>query len=108
MVRLLASFALLLALLAPAPAGARVQAEISQRGDGGAVPLLTRGRAAAVLIDIADDPGAIRAARDLAADFGRVGGRNAELLTAPPARGEALVIVGTAGRSPLIDCLVRS
>ncbi len=49
----------------------------------------------------------MRAAQDLRIDLGRVSGKPAELLGAQRPRAEAAIIVGTLGRSPLIDRLVR-
>ena len=65
------------------------------------------GRAVAILVDGDVEPGAVRAARDLAADFGRVTGAPAAVLTQVPRDAEALVVVGTLGRSPIVDRLVR-
>ena len=60
-----------------------------------------------ILVDAADWPGVIRAARDLAADFGRVTGRNGtvELLDGPPGNGTGggTIIAGTLGRSRLVE-----
>ncbi|MBI2511052.1 MAG: glycosyl hydrolase 115 family protein [Opitutae bacterium] len=52
-----------------------------------------------------DWPGVIRAARDLQADVARVTGRTPEFSTSAPA-GATAVLVGTVGRSALIDDLV--
>ncbi|HZZ58315.1 MAG TPA: glycosyl hydrolase 115 family protein [Opitutaceae bacterium] len=73
-----------------------------------ALPLVEAGRAAPVVVDPADWPGVLRAAGDFRADVGRVSGVEPQLLPAPPASGEELVLAGTLGRSPLLDGLVRS
>jgi hypothetical protein len=74
---------------------------------GGAFPLVAAGRATPVVVDGADHPGVTRVVRDLQADIERVTGvRPAISLSHAPAR-EDVVLVGTIGRSPLIDALVR-
>lgn len=65
------------------------------------------GELAPLCVDAADWPGVVRAARDLQADIGRVAGTRPRLDTAAPAPASAVVLVGTLGRSPLIDGLVR-
>jgi len=79
---------------------------VSERAAPGAVRLIRQGRPLATLIDPADDPAVQHAARDLAADFGRVSGTEARLLSAPEP-GMA-VIAGTIGKSAPIDRLVRA
>jgi hypothetical protein len=73
---------------------------------------LVRARVAApILVDEGDWPGVIRAARDLQADINRVTGITpAFTLTGsalPVLRASTIVIIGTVGRSPLIDRLAR-
>jgi hypothetical protein len=60
------------------------------------------------LISSEEPPGVLRAARDLRADIGRVSSIEPELSldTAPPTH--ALVLIGTLGKSPLIDALVSA
>jgi hypothetical protein len=96
--RLLAFFLLLLAAL---PAAAQT---VSERSGPGAVALVSGGKPGAILVDPADDPGVLRAARDLAADFGRVTGTEARLANA----ADTVVIAGTVGKSALIDRLART
>jgi len=62
------------------------------------------GKAAAIYVDPADWPGVIRAAGDLRADVARVTGVTPEIAATV---GGGVVIVGTIGRSPAIDRLVR-
>ena len=73
----------------------------------GRVPLVDRGAAAPIVVDAADWPGVRRAATDLQADIARVTGITPKLVQAPPSSAAQLVIVGTIGRSPVIDRLVR-
>src|SRR5688572_19251193 len=74
----------------------------------GSFPLVGPRGAAPIFVDAGDWPGAIRAVSDLQADIQRV------TTLAPPIlrdangrRPELLVIVGTIGKSPLIDQLIR-
>ncbi len=72
----------------------------------GAMALIENGRPAPLLVDGAADPGVLRAVRDLQTDFGKVTGTPAAMLGQRP-EAEAAVIVGTLGKSPIIDRLVR-
>ncbi len=71
----------------------------------GAFPIVEGKAAAAIYVDTADWPGVARAAGDLSADIARVTGI-APVLT-HDAKGANLIIVGTIGRSALVDQLVR-
>jgi hypothetical protein len=69
--------------------------------------------AVSIHVDAAEWPGVIRAANDLALDFGRVTGLNGTV-TGPNATishintsGHGVIIVGTLGHSATIDRLVR-
>src|ERR1017187_10270341 len=81
----------------------------------GAFPIVQAKTAAAIYVDSADWPGVARAAADLQADIARVsavtpGKRSPALLPllrATNGLGRAAIIVGTIGRSPIIDRLVR-
>src|SRR5581483_11683917 len=82
------------------------------------------GHAAALLVSDQDWPGVVRAVGDLSADVGRVTGNAAAVMTTPPdrerpagtpvikdagaAKGADVVIIGTIGKSPLIDALVKA
>ncbi|WP_410534972.1 glycosyl hydrolase 115 family protein [Streptomyces sp. KL2] len=76
---------------------------------GGSFPLVADGRAAPIVVSGGDHPGVLRAAEDLRKDIGRVTGVEPALKRGdvPPRRAEA-VIVGTIGKSPLIDRLVAA
>ena len=71
------------------------------------VAIVAGGAAAPIVVDGADWPGVRRAAGDLQSDIARVTGVTPDLVDTPPASAAQLVIVGTIGRSPLIDRLVR-
>lgn len=73
---------------------------------GGLALVSAAGPAAPVWADAADWPGVLRAARDLQADVERVTGARPELITTAHQRTPVAVIVGTVGRSALIDGLV--
>jgi hypothetical protein len=63
------------------------------------------GHSATLIVSEADWPGVRRAARDLQGDIEKVSGVHPRLMTDP--MGNA-VIIGTVGKSPLIDQLVRA
>jgi len=70
----------------------------------GGFPVADGGRCAPLLADPGDWPGVSRAVRDLQADVGRVCGLEPALLRAPGA-AEAVIVVGTLGRSVFVDRL---
>lgn len=72
-----------------------------------AVRLAQAGKAATIYLDAADHAGVLRAAQDLQADIGRVSGATPALQTGAPADGD-VIIIGTIGRSALIDSLVAA
>jgi hypothetical protein len=71
------------------------------------VVLVARGVAAPIVVDAADWPGVRRAADDLQADIARVTGTTPDRVATPPVSAAQLLIVGTIGRSSIIDRLVR-
>ena len=66
----------------------------------GAFPLVNGGASATVVVDPGDWPGVARAAGDLRKDLARVAG------AAKTSKGK--ILVGTLGRSPAIDALVKA
>ena len=70
----------------------------------GAFALVEKGAAAAVRVDASDWPGVLRAAHDLQADVNRVTGVTPAWDSSAP----RMVIIGTVGKSPLIDQLART
>jgi hypothetical protein len=105
--RLLASLAALLLICAAPAAEALGRAPfvaLDQPGSTG-VALLEDGRTAPIHVDAEDDAGVRRAATDLQADIERVGGARLELRTGSTPQGADLVLIGTLGKSPLIDRL---
>ena len=83
-------------------------------GVDGALSLSKDGSSPQILLDGADWPGVIRAAHDLANDFGRVTGNNGtvKLLngTSSPGTGASVstIIIGTINNSSLISSLIDS
>jgi hypothetical protein len=86
----------------PAQAGTYV----STAGGAGRFPLVAAGKAATLVVSASDHPGVTRVVNDLQADIERVTGVRPAVSTGPvPSRGD-VVLIGTIGRSPLIDDLV--
>lgn len=74
----------------------------------GSFPLVGPRGAAPIYVDAADWPGVIRAASDLQADIQRVTTVAPTMVRGANGRKpELLVLVGTIGKSPLIDQLIR-
>ena len=75
--------------------------------EGGFV-LESEGRAAPLLVSDKDWPGVVRAVGDLSEDVGRVTGHAAPVINAPETAKGEVVLIGTIGRSPLIDALIKA
>lgn len=73
----------------------------------GAFPLVHEGRAATLLVDSQDHAGVWRVAGDLQADIARVSGVKADLRRDDWSARPSAVIIGTIGKSRMIDQLVR-
>lgn len=82
---------------------------VSEEPGAGRFALSTEGATTVIVVSENDHPGVLRAARDLQVDIERVTGRLPSVVTEMPDEpNAALVLIGTAGKSPLIDDLVRS
>ena len=87
---------------------------VSTSASPGAFVLAQNGNAAPLVVSDEDWPGVVRAAGDLSRDLGRVTGHDAPLIKNMPPAGDKppvgvdVVLIGTIGRSPLIDVLVRN
>ncbi|MGV9354204.1 glycosyl hydrolase 115 family protein [Streptomyces misionensis] len=79
----------------------------TSRGPG-TFPLVERGAATPLVVSAADHPGVVRAAGDLKEDLKRVTGVEPGLSHALPAGRREVVLIGTLGKSPLIDALVAA
>ncbi|MBR3506037.1 MAG: glycosyl hydrolase 115 family protein, partial [Lentisphaeria bacterium] len=75
-------------------------------GKAGAFRLAKDGVSAKILVDPSDWPGVVRAAKDLGDDVGKVTGSASEVVTDAASAEKGSVIVGTIGRSKLIDSLI--
>ena len=74
----------------------------------GSFPLVQGNSAAAIYVDSKDWPGVIRAANDLQADIARVTGVKAAIFNDIGRVGKMVILVGTLGKSSVIDQLVRT
>ncbi len=74
----------------------------------GAFALTEKGNAAAIRVDPSDWPGVIRAAHDLQADVNRVTGVTPAWVVQGDTTARRMVLIGTVGKSPLIDQLVQA
>jgi hypothetical protein len=95
--------------IAPATAADRPDASyVAFAPRSGAFPLAANGRAAPIVVSSGDHEGVVRVVGDLQADIERVTGvRPAVSMDEVPAARD-IVLVGTIGRSPLIDDLVAA
>ncbi|WP_119730188.1 glycosyl hydrolase 115 family protein [Thermomonospora amylolytica] len=80
---------------------------ISTQDRPGHFPLVADGEAAPLVVSSRDHRSVVRAVGDLQTDLERVTGVKPDVSTGKAPRGD-VVIVGTIGRSPLIDRLVAS
>ena len=80
---------------------------VEHAGRPGSFPIVWRGGAATLLVDTNDFAGVARAAGDLRGDIARVTGASPEIVCDPGRRETNAIIIGTLGRSRLIDRLVR-
>lgn len=81
---------------------------VSDQAEAGSFPLVAGRLAAPIFLDSADWPGVLRAGADLQADVERVTGIKPTLAANGAPEGKLAVIIGTLGKSPLIDGLVKA
>ena len=81
---------------------------ISFSATPGGFPLVADGTAAPIVVSSADHPGVVRVVDDLQADVERVTGVKPAVATDDVPAQSDVVLVGTVGRSPLIDQLVHA
>jgi hypothetical protein len=74
----------------------------------GSFPVVQNKSAADIFVGAEDWPGVVRAAGDLQKDIARVSGVAAKLSVEENISGTNVVIIGTAGKSQVIDRLVRA
>src|SRR5258708_6950832 len=73
----------------------------------GSFPIAQSGAAASIYVDSNDYAGVIRAAHDVGSDIARVTGDTAVLKQSNTGLGSHAIIIGTIGKSPAIDQLIR-
>ncbi|MDO7848641.1 glycosyl hydrolase 115 family protein [Hymenobacter sp. M29] len=106
--RLLALLLVVLALGASQPAHALDgPSYVTSKKQKDSFTLEADGKAAPLFASASDWPGVLRAAKDLQADINRVTRVTPTLTTDQAPRGKEVVLIGTLGKSPLIDQLVR-
>ncbi len=69
--------------------------------------LAENGKAVSLVVSDSDWPGVVRAVSDLGEDVGRVTGHNAAVIKSDAPAGDEVVLIGTIGKSPLIDLLIK-
>jgi hypothetical protein len=104
--------------LAPAFAGTAFAADGNRRGDQGAYlaktpgpgrfPLVAGGTAAPLVVSSGDHPGVMRVVNDLQADIAAVTGVQPAVSVDTVPAGDEVVLIGTIGKSPLIDQLIKA
>src|ERR1035438_2894995 len=80
---------------------------VSEQSTEGGFCLFDKGEAASIFVDTNDWPGVVRVAKDLQRDIGRVSQIEPALTHQLAGLGQRAILVGTIGRSAVIDQLVR-
>ncbi|MBN2425182.1 MAG: glycosyl hydrolase 115 family protein [Calditrichaceae bacterium] len=80
---------------------------ISSEDGPGYFPLLDKGKSATLFLSSQDYPGVLKVAAHLQTDINRVSGTMPELIMDKIPKENALVIIGTIGKSPVIDQLIK-
>ncbi|MDR3459752.1 MAG: glycosyl hydrolase 115 family protein [Verrucomicrobiae bacterium] len=104
------TFAVMAAILPVCAApglGLQTDVVLDQRAPG-SFPLLAAKQPAPIYLASSDWPGVLRAGADLQADMERVTGLKPVLITNAAPAGKFAVIIGTLGKSPLVDGLVKA
>ena len=73
----------------------------------GSFVIVDRNVATTILVDATDYPGVLRAVQDLQEDIKRVTDITAAIVHETPNHGPSLILIGTIGRSAIIDHLVQ-
>src|SRR4051812_19176970 len=79
---------------------------VSQAYLPGSLALFSEKKIASIWLDAAEFPGCIRAATNLQADLEKVSGKRLELISTNKTPTGTTIIVGTIGKSRLIDDLI--
>jgi hypothetical protein len=81
---------------------------VSNHSEAGSIALVAGGHAIPLIVSDSDWPGVVRAAGDLSEDVERVTGIRPDVVhSAADAHNLDAVVIGTIGKSPLIDDLIR-
>ena len=80
---------------------------VSPKGSKDSFPIVAKSKPASIFVDTNDWPGVLRVAKDLQTDIARVSGATAALTHDASTLGKQTILVGTIGRSALIDRLIR-
>lgn len=88
-------------------AGLGEQNPVCFESSGDALTLVENRQAINLVVDSADWAGVVRAAGDLQTDVARVTDVTPDLVHALPTKAKSVVLMGTLGKSALIDALVR-
>jgi hypothetical protein len=80
---------------------------VNTNSSAGSFTIVASSKATDIFVDPNDWPGVVRVARDLQADLHRVSGITAKLTQQSAELGKTAVIIGTIGRSAVIERLVR-
>ncbi len=70
--------------------------------------LAANGASAQLVVSDQDWPGVVRAVGDLSQDVGRVTGHDAPVVRSDAPAGDDIVLIGTIGKSPPIDALIKA
>jgi hypothetical protein len=100
--------ALCLVLLSPSAFGLGQQRYVETSPRPGSFAIAHDGRASSLYVDSADYASVIRAAGDLQSDIALVTGVTPTITHSKASLGSQVILIGTIGKSPLIDALVRS
>ncbi len=73
----------------------------------GSFPIVQHKSAATIFVDVGDFAGVVRAANDLKADIARVSTLSPAIVSDVKDSGKHVVIIGTIGKSAMIDRLIR-
>jgi hypothetical protein len=81
---------------------------VSNDSGPGRFQLVARGKATPIVVSDADYPGVIRVVGDLRDDISRVTKAPPKVIKGPAPAAREIVLVGTLGKSPIIDQLVKA
>ncbi len=81
---------------------------VSEENGADFFPLVVEGQAASLFVSSEDFTGVLKVTHHLQADIERVSGKAPKILTDEAVSGDAVVIIGTIGKSPVIDQLIRN